>query len=84
MLSVAIVAVTAQVPVALVTERVVPEAEQPVDAPELYVTAPVPLLPLDPKVAVVPYTTGSVSTVAVIVWLAFAIVIDLAALVVGL
>jgi hypothetical protein len=41
-----LVAVTEQVPLASVTERVLPATEQPVDAPELKVTAPVPLPPV--------------------------------------
>ena len=48
------VAVTEQLPLALVTDKVVPETAQPVDAPALYVTAPAPLPPLDDRVAVLP------------------------------
>ena len=47
-------AVTEQVPLALVTDKVLPDTEQPVDAPALYVTAPLPLPPLEVKVAVLP------------------------------
>ena len=42
------------VPDALVTERVVPDTEQPVEAPALNVTAPVPLPPVDESVDVDP------------------------------
>jgi hypothetical protein len=50
----ALAALTEQVPLALVTERVLPETEQPVDVPALKVTAPVPLPPLIVRVLVLP------------------------------
>ena len=52
------VAVTAQEPEASVTFKVVPPViVQPVEAPILKVTAPVPVPPLDERVAVLPYVT---------------------------
>ena len=55
MASAALVAVTEHVPPASVTESVVPATEQPVEAPALYVTAPVPLPPVLLRIAVLPY-----------------------------
>ena len=55
-MSPALVAVIAQVPLALVTLTVEPVTEQPVEAPALKVTVPVPLPPLAVAVPVVPYT----------------------------
>ena len=52
------VAVTLQVPLALLTLRVVPPVIlQPVEAPTEKVTEPVPDPPLEDKVAVLPYVT---------------------------
>ena len=57
-MSAALVAVTVQVPEALLTFSVVPPVMlQPVEAPALNVTAPVPDPPDDDNVAVVPYAT---------------------------
>jgi hypothetical protein len=51
------VAVTLQEPEASVTERVVPVTEQPVEAPALKVTAPVPVPPVVVSADVLPYET---------------------------
>ena len=53
-MSAAFVAVNEQVPLTSVTVTVVPETEQPVEAPVLNVTAPVPLPPLAAAVPVEP------------------------------
>ena len=64
------VAVTEQVPLAAVTERVVPVTEQPVDEPALYVTAPVPLPPVVLNADVLPYATvEGVATAVSVAWL---------------
>jgi hypothetical protein len=49
-----LVAVKEQVPLAFVTLTVVPVVEQPVDAPALKLSAPVPLPPVAVAVPVVP------------------------------
>jgi hypothetical protein len=54
LLSAAFVAVIEQVPLASVTLTVVPDTEQPVDAPALKLNAPVPLPPVEVAVPVVP------------------------------
>ena len=54
-MSAALVAVTVHVPDASVTERTVPETEQPVDEPAENVTVPVPLPPDEERVEVAPY-----------------------------
>jgi hypothetical protein len=77
--SAALVAVTVQVPEALLTFRVVPPVIlQPVEAPTENVTAPVPEPPLDDRVAVVPYGTVDGVEIAVRVdWLARTAVVTL-------
>ena len=78
-MSAALVAVTAQVPEALLTFKVVPPVIlQPVEAPTEKVTAPVPEPPLDDNVAVVPYVTVEGVEIAVRVdWLAKTAVVTL-------
>ena len=57
-MSAALVAVTLQVPEALLTFKVVPLVIlQPVEEPTEYVTVPEPLPPLEERVAVEPYVT---------------------------
>ena len=55
---------------ALVTLTVVPVTEQPVDAPALNVTAPVPLPPVAVAVPVVPYVTLAGPVTVSVAWLA--------------
>jgi len=57
LLSAAFVAVNEHVPLASVTLTVVPETEQPVEAPELNETSPVPVPPDELAVPVDPYVT---------------------------
>jgi hypothetical protein len=52
-----LVAVTEQLPLASITERTLPVTEQPVEAPTLKVTAPVPLPPVVLSADVLPYAT---------------------------
>jgi hypothetical protein len=81
-----LVAVTAQVPPASVTESVVPKTEHPVEPPELNVTVPVPLPPVELSAEVLPYmTVEGVATAVSVAWLAgLIVVITEAALVSGL
>ena len=74
--SAALVAVTIQVPETKVTFNVVPPViVQPVEAPTLNVTAPVPLPPLDDNVAVVPKgTVDGVEMAVKVAWVPVAIV----------
>ena len=67
------VAVTEQDPLASVIESVVPALEQPVEAPALNITAPVPLPPVVLRVAVPPYArfAGAVMSRSV-AWFALA------------
>ena len=66
------VAVTEQVPLASVIESVVPAIEQPVEAPALNITAPVPLPPALLSAAVLPYATvDGVAIVESDAWFAF-------------
>ena len=58
MLFPAIVALTAHVPLASVTERVPPVTEQPVEAPALNVTVPAVVPPVVLSAAVLPNVTG--------------------------
>ncbi len=58
MLLPAIVAVTAHVPPASVTDNVLPVTEQPVDAPALNVTVPVVVPPVVLSADVAPNVTG--------------------------
>jgi hypothetical protein len=75
-LSAALVAVTAHVPLASVTESVVPKTEQPFETPELNVTAPVPLPPVLLNAEVDPYVTlEGVAKAVNAAWLALASVI---------
>ena len=71
MLLPAIVAVTAQLAAAFVTDSVVPDTEQPVDRPWLNVTAPFVVPPVVLNVAVVPNVTGfGVAIATSAVWFA--------------
>ena len=74
--SAALVAVTIQVPETKVTFNVVPPViVQPVEAPTLNVTAPVPLPPLDDNVAVVPKgTVDGVEMAVKVAWVPVVIV----------
>ena len=64
------VAVTEHVPLASVTDSVVPATEQPVEAPALKVTAPVPLPPVVLRVAVLPYVRLAGATIFNGAWFA--------------
>ena len=69
MLSPAIVAVTAHVPLASVTESVLAATEQPVDAPALNVTVPAVVPPVVLSADVAPNVTGlGVATVIKVAW----------------
>ena len=70
MLSAALLAVTEQVPLATVTDKVVPVTEQPVELPALYVTAPVPEPPLDDRVEVLPNARLAGAVKVKVAWLA--------------
>ena len=70
MLSAALLAVTAQVPLIEVTDKVAPDTEQPVETPALYVTAPVPLPPLAVKVDVLPKVRLAGALTVKVAWLA--------------
>ena len=61
----AIVAVTAHVPLASVTDSVLPATEQPVDAPALNVTVPAVVPPVVLSADVAPNVTGFGVAIAV-------------------
>ena len=81
MLSAAFVAVREQVPAAFVTVTVVPDTEQPMDAPALKLSAPVPLPPVPVAVPVIPKVTLVGPVTVSDAWLAVANVTENAALV---
>jgi hypothetical protein len=68
---------------ALVTDTVVPATEQPVDAPALKLSAPVPLPPEAVAVPVVPYVTELGAVTASVFWLALFNVTDFGTSLVG-
>ena len=70
MLSAAWLAVTAQLPLTSVTDKVLPETEQPLEEPALYVTAPVPLPPLAVKVDELPKVRLAGALTVKVAWLA--------------
>jgi hypothetical protein len=70
LLSAAFVAVSEHVPAALVTLTVVPVTEQPVDAPALKLSPPVPLPPVAVAVPVVPKVTLAGPVTFSVAWFA--------------
>jgi hypothetical protein len=70
LLSAAFVAVSEQVPATLLTLTVVPVTEQPVDAPALKLSAPVPLPPVAVAVPVVPKVTLVGPVTVSVAWIA--------------
>ena len=59
-----------QVPLAFVTESRSPATAQPVEAPALKVTAPVPLPPLAVSVVVLPYVRVAGALTVSVAWVA--------------
>src|ERR1041384_4000567 len=70
LLSAALVAVRLHVPLALITETVVPDTLHPLDSPASNVRAPVPLPPDAVAVPVVPYVTEAGPVTVRVAWVA--------------